>query len=179
MQTSEKQVYYSLKIGHQTFSVTGRKRTKAGYIMLCIHDHPNSDKAGYIFEHRIMVEIDRDTFLDKAFDVHHKNGIKHDNRIENLEVISHSDHTILHNLGKNRSLETRRKISRKTKERFSDRKNHPSYKNVDNQLKKLVEKGEKATAISRKLGICRKSVYNKINYLELRKEYDKSSSIGR
>ena len=179
MHPPERQIYYSLKIGEQIFSVTGRKRTKAGYIILCIHEHPNSDKAGYIFEHRIMVEMDKGDILDKRFDVHHKNGVKHDNRIENLEIISHSEHTILHNLGTSQSPETRKKISLKAKKRLSVKQRHPSYKDVDNQLAMLVKKGMGATSISKKLGLSRKTVYNKINYLGLRKEYDKSNGVSR
>jgi hypothetical protein len=42
----------------------------------------------------------------------------------------------------------------------------------------LVKKGMGATSISKKLGISRKTVYNKINYLGLRKEYDKSNGVS-
>lgn len=48
-----------------------------------------------IDEHRLIVNV-------KGFDtvVHHKNGDKSDNRIENLDVMSRSEHSILHGLGR-------------------------------------------------------------------------------
>jgi hypothetical protein len=103
-------------------NVTGRKKNKAGYVLLCIHDHPNSDTKGYIFEHRVIAEMNCGRFLKPGEDVHHKNEIKHDNRIQNLEIISHSAHTVLHNLGSVQSEETRRKISDEAKKRFSNKK---------------------------------------------------------
>lgn len=35
--------------------------------------------------------------IPKGFEIHHKNFKKLDNRIENLQLLSHKDHTILHN----------------------------------------------------------------------------------
>ena len=161
-------ILYSLKICGEWMNVTGRKKNKAGYILLCIHDHPNSDRNGHIFEHRVVVEMYCGRFLKSGEDVHHKNEIKHDNRIENLEIISHSEHTILHNLGSVQSGDTRRKISDKAKKRFSNKKNHPLYKDVDDELIEMIKDGKKPTEISKKLNITRKTVYNKIDYLNLR-----------
>jgi hypothetical protein len=47
-------------------------------------------------EHRWLMKqyLKRDLHVDEV--VHHKNGIKTDNRIENLEVISRAEHTRLH-----------------------------------------------------------------------------------
>ena len=163
MRAGKKDILYSLKICGQWMNVTGRKMNKAGYVLLCIHDHPNSDTKGYIFEHRVIAEMNCGRFLKSGEDVHHKNEVKYDNRIQNLEIISRSEHTTLHNLGS-----IQRKISDEAKKRFSNKKNHPFYKDVDDELIKMIKEGKKPTEISRKLNITRRTVYNKIDYLNLR-----------
>jgi len=56
---------------------------------------------GYLFvgskrQHRLIYEEYYKCCLLKWVDVHHINGDKHDNRIENLEAISKSKHSIYH-----------------------------------------------------------------------------------
>lgn len=65
----------------------GRYRHKAGYIMIRIPDHPRARNNNlYVFEHILVMEdvLGRYLFLDE--NVHHVNGIKDDNRPENLEL---------------------------------------------------------------------------------------------
>lgn len=61
-----------------------------------------SSKPYYFFKGQRVHIMMAHSFLGykEGFVVHHKNEIKYDNRLQNLSYMSHSDHTILHTLGK-------------------------------------------------------------------------------
>lgn len=63
------------------------KRNQTGYIVIHSPDHPNRTANGYVFEHRLVMEKHLGRYLTAEEVVHHKNGIKDDNRIENLELV--------------------------------------------------------------------------------------------
>lgn len=54
------------------------------------------DDGKWILEHRQLMERHIGRKLDTREHVHHKNGVKDDNRLENLEVLSVEDHALLH-----------------------------------------------------------------------------------
>lgn len=74
----------------------GGKRHHCGYILLLKPDHPKADKTGYIREHRYIYEQYYKCCLLDWVDIHHINGIRNDNRIENLEPMSKSKHVSNH-----------------------------------------------------------------------------------
>lgn len=70
----------------------GHIRTWSGYIKLYRPDHPRVDSKGYVHEHTLVMEAHTGRFLTENEVVHHINGIKNDNRIENLQLMDDWDH---------------------------------------------------------------------------------------
>lgn len=68
----------------------GGKVERRGYVLIWRPDHPSlaGTKRKYVAEHRLVMEASVGRLLERHEQVHHKNGIKHDNRIENLELWS-------------------------------------------------------------------------------------------
>lgn len=92
--------------GKQSFHWKGgRRRTQHGYVEIWMPEHPNSNKNGYVLEHRYVVAEHIGRPLTQTEDVHHKNGIKDDNRIENLELLEKADHTKKHTNNKEKYYE--------------------------------------------------------------------------
>lgn len=66
----------------------GRRKTGAGYVAIYSPEHP-SIKVGarkYVLEHRLVMEKMLGRYLTEREFVHHKNGVKDDNRPDNLEL---------------------------------------------------------------------------------------------
>lgn len=144
----------------------GRKKSNKGYILILKKEHPFCPKGGYVFEHRLIMEKKLGRFLKHDEIIHHKNGKKDDNRIENLELMKLSDHTKKHNQNRKLSLETREKISKKSKLRLKNKENHPLYKNINKDIIDLKSKGMNVKNICSILKICKKTYYNKIKEME-------------
>lgn len=70
----------------------GRMRTAPGYFMLYLPDHPMANKKGYLLEHRKVMADTLGRMLLPTEVVHHRNGVKDDNRPENLEVLLKREH---------------------------------------------------------------------------------------
>jgi hypothetical protein len=70
----------------------GRHLDKNGYVLLYAPGHPSA-RGKYILEHRLVMEQHLGRHLTRDEVVHHRNGNREDNRIDNLEVFAtNADH---------------------------------------------------------------------------------------
>ena len=71
----------------------GWRLTKKGYIEVFKPENPQAQKSGYILEHRLMWIETHGKPIPTNYIIHHINGIKDDNRPNNLVAIRKDRHT--------------------------------------------------------------------------------------
>ncbi len=64
----------------------GRTTHKRGYVMVWVPEHPRGTRSNYVFEHILVMEVSIGRSLIGGESVHHRNGVRSDNRMENLEL---------------------------------------------------------------------------------------------
>jgi len=78
--------------------------SKGDYNYVVVKDHPNATTRGYVLHHRVVMENHLGRLLNPNEVVHHKNGNKKDNRIENLEVHDRKEHSRSHRIKQGRKM---------------------------------------------------------------------------
>jgi len=89
----------------------GRYTHKSGYVYVSVPDSPMANSDGYVLEHRHVVSLILGRALDDREVVHHKNGLRSDNRPENLELMDWGDHSTEHAPDRHYGEEARRRMS--------------------------------------------------------------------
>lgn len=91
------------KRGPETTNWKGGRHTSRGYVMIAVSTLPKEEQALFssmanrssqraIPEHRLVMARSLGRPLTRSEIVHHKNGIKNDNRLANLEIKGNDDH---------------------------------------------------------------------------------------
>lgn len=108
-----------------------------GYVRVLRTDHPKNIR-GYAYEHRLVMEQYLNRYLEFWETVHHINEIKTDNRLENLFLCSHSEHSAIHKEGRRISNEHKSKMRDvvKTTKPHSKKKNSTVKIDMKNRFKR-------------------------------------------
>lgn len=80
----------------------GKSITSDGYMRVYAPEHPNATNKT-VLEHRLVFEKHLGRYLEGHEIVHHINGDKLDNHIDNLELMGRAEHASLHHPGNSQS----------------------------------------------------------------------------
>lgn len=83
----------------KTWNWKGGRKKSRGYIYILKPNHPFANPAGYVAEHRFIIEQFIKRYLTSKECGHHINGIKYDNRPKNL--MAFKSNAIHHHFHKN------------------------------------------------------------------------------
>lgn len=84
--------FCKIRKGKQSFSWKGGKTKDRGYVKLLNPKRFDVGEKPYLWAHRVIMEKILGRKLMVCESVHHKNAIKHDNRRENLELVTKNIH---------------------------------------------------------------------------------------
>ena len=73
----------------------GRRLREDGYVDIYLPEYPRARKEGYVLEHILVWEQTHGKSLPPGWIIHHLNGIKSDNRPENLVALSNKKHSLV------------------------------------------------------------------------------------
>ena len=89
-----------------------KKDKTLGYLVFYDMDHPLSDKNGKIYYHRHIASLKIGRWLEKEEFVHHVNEDRSDNRLENIEITTRSNHALIHQINRFEKLNKDGNVSR-------------------------------------------------------------------
>lgn len=86
---------HNLIKGSRHWNWKGGKRLIGGYIYIYTPTHPRATQRHAVAEHTLVWEKENGKYLPEGWEVHHFNGIKTDNRPENLMGLSSKKHRLI------------------------------------------------------------------------------------
>ena len=126
--------------------------------------------------HRVVMEAHIGRRLTRYEVVHHINGDGMDNRIENLQLMTLSEHTRMHSLGHVTSDETRAKLSAASSKQDGWLQSKMSREEAA-EAKRLVESGLSYRKVAKTYGICHRNLQRTIRRLNAEGGDDEKNTL--